>query len=38
MHAIFQKRGKNGQKMFKSEQRGKLFENLGKNVENVKIF
>ena len=38
MHAIFQKNGRNEQKMFKREQRGKIFENLGKNVENLKIF
>ena len=32
MHAIFQKKGK---KMLK---KGKIFENLGKNVQNLKIF
>ena len=32
MHAIFQKKGK---KMFK---KGKIFENLGKNLQNLKIF
>ena len=32
MHAVFKKKGK---KMFK---KGKTFENLGKNVQNLKIF
>ena len=32
MHAIFQKKGK---QMLK---KGKIFENLGKNVQNLKIF
>ena len=32
MHTIFQKKGK---KMFK---KGKIFENLGKNKQNLKIF
>ena len=32
MHAIFQKKGK---KMLK---KGTIFENLGKNVQNLKIF
>ena len=35
MHAIFQKKGKKGKKMFK---KGKIFENLGQNVQNLKIF
>ena len=34
-HAIFQKNGKKGQKMFKE---GKILENLCKNVQNLKIF
>ena len=32
MHVIFQKKGKKGQK------KGKIFENLGKNVQNWKMF
>ena len=34
MRAIFQKKGK---KMLKKGKKGKLFENLGKNVQNLKI-
>ena len=35
MHAIFQKNGEKGGEMLK---KGKIFENLGKNVQNSKIF
>ena len=35
MCAIFQKKGKKGQNNVK---KGKTFENLGKNVPNLKIF
>ena len=35
IQASFQKKGKKGQKMLK---KGNLFENLGKNVQNLKIF
>ena len=38
MRAIFQKMGKKGKKMLKKAQNGKIFENLGKNVQNLKIF
>ena len=38
MRAIFQKMGKKREKMFKKAQNGTLFENLGKNVQNLKIF
>ena len=34
MHVIFQKKGQKVQKNVK----GKIFENLGKNVQNLKIF
>ena len=32
MHAIFQKKGK------KMAKKDKIFENLGKNIQNLKIF
>ena len=32
LHAIFQKKGK------KRAKKGKIFENLGKTVQNLKIF
>ena len=35
MHAIFQKKGKKKLKML---TKGKIFEHLGKNVKNFKIF
>ena len=37
MHAIFQKKGKK-KKCLKSGKKGKIFENLGKNIQNLKIF
>ena len=36
MQAIFQKRAKNGQKNVTKGEKGKIFENLGKNVQNMK--
>ena len=38
MRAIFQKKGKKWQKMLKKDKKGKIFENLGKNIQNLKIF
>ena len=39
MRAIFQKKGqKKDKKMFKKGKKGKIFENLGKNVLHLKIF
>ena len=39
MSEKFQERGKNRQKkMLKSTKKGKIFENLGKNKQNLKIF
>ena len=38
MHIIFQKKGKKGQNNVKKGERGKVFENLGKNVKNLKNF
>ena len=45
MHVIFQKKGKKGQKKLKrakkikkGKKKGKIFENLGKNVQNWKMF
>ena len=35
---IFRKRAKKGQKMFKKVKNDKIFENLDKNVQNLKIF
>ena len=35
MHVIFQKKCK---KIFKKDKNGKIFENLGKNVRNLKMF
>ena len=35
MHAIFQEKDK---KMLKKGKKCKIFENLGKNVQNLKIF
>ena len=35
MRVIFQKKGK---KILKREKKGKIFENFGKNVQNLKIF
>ena len=35
MLAIFQKKG---QKFLKGTKKGKIFENLGENVQNLKIF
>ena len=35
---FFRKRAKKGKKMFKKGKKGKKFENLGKNVQNLKIF
>ena len=35
MHAIFQKKGK---KFLKMAKKGKIFQNLGKNIQNLKIF
>ena len=33
---FFRKRAKKGEKMFKNGKKGKMFENLGKNVQNLK--
>ena len=38
MYAIFQKKSKKGQKMLKKGRKDKIFENLGKNIPNLKIF
>ena len=39
MRAIFQKKGKKRAKKFlKKATQGKIFEKLGKNVQNLKIF
>ena len=42
MRSIFQKKGKNGQKKAnkcqKRAKKAKIFQNLGKNVQNLKIF
>ena len=38
MHIIFQKKGEKGQNNVKKGERGKVFENLGKNVQNLKNF
>ena len=39
MHWIFQKKGKKKVKKFlKRAKKSKIFENLGKNVQNLKIF
>ena len=39
MRAIFNKKGKKkGKKRLKTAKKGKIFENLGKNVQNLKIF
>ena len=35
MHTIFQKKGK---QMFKKGKKGKIFESLSKNIQNLKIF
>ena len=38
MCANFNKRGEKGQDMFKKDKKGQNIENLGKNVQNLKIF
>ena len=40
MHVIFQKKGKKkGQKDVKKRaKKGKIFQNLGKNLQNLKVF
>ena len=38
MHAIFQKKGKESPKKMLKKGKGKIFENLGKNTQNLKIF
>ena len=39
MHAIFQKKGKKkGENNVKKGKKNKVFKNLGKNVQNLKIF
>ena len=38
MHIIFQRTDKNGQKMLKRVKKGKIFEKLGKNKQNLEIF
>ena len=41
MRAIFQekrKRAKSAKKMFKRAKKGKIFGNMGKNVQNLKYF
>ena len=39
MHTILQKKGKKrAKKCLKRAKRGKIFENLSKNVQNLKIF
>ena len=38
MRTIFRKRERKGQKMLKKAKKSKIFENLGKNVQNLKIF
>ena len=39
MRVIFEKKGKKEQKKcLKRVKKGKIFENLGKNVKNLKIF
>ena len=38
MHAIFQKKSKKSEKIVEKQQKGKIFQTLGKNVQNLKIF
>ena len=38
LRAIFQKKDKKEQKMLKRTKKGKIFENLGKIAQNLKIF
>ena len=38
MRVIFQKKAKNEQKILKRAKNGEVFEDLGKNTQNLKIF
>ena len=38
MRTIFQKRGVRAKKCLKRAKKGKIFEKLGENVQNLKIF